>query len=182
MSSTLFRSGRSDASCWKLCASSPALGKSDGVKTSSLSGVLDQLPQRAGIGGGQTLHGLPAMRPCAVGEGNPEPALGHEAADLQRMGAVGARAPARTGGGRGGLEERALVEAGVDLAQVVEQDLGRSRFEETGRPQQAVADAAAGHGAQPLPGAREGGARIGVSRLQDDRVHRGEPAHGARDV
>ena len=94
----------------------------------------DQLAQRAGIGRRQSFRGLPAMNPRAVGQSDPEPAIGHEADDLQRMGAMGARALHGAGGGTGGPEKRQRIGGGVDLAQIVEQDLRRrSRLLAAGR-------------------------------------------------
>ncbi len=160
----------------------------------ALPGVLDQLAESAGIGRGPALRGFPGMGPHAVGQGDPEPALGHDADDVQQVGTVGARALHGAGGGSGSREKRALLGGGARLAEVVEADIGRRgrrgrrrlREEPGGLriaiAEQAIADAAPGHAAQALHGAHQGIAGTGVAPFQDDRVERGEPAHGTRDV
>src|SRR6185295_5292856 len=74
----------------------------------ALPALLNQLPQRAGVGCGQPLRGLLGVRPRAVGQSDPEPAGRDQADDLQRVSAVAARAPAGPGGGWGSAEKRAL--------------------------------------------------------------------------
>src|SRR5436305_2408732 len=161
----------------KIAGIEPGLGKVGRRENLlALLGLPEQLPQRAGVGRGQSLRRLLGVRPRAVGQSDPQPSVRDQANDLQRMGAVAARAPAGAGGW-GSPEERALPGGGIGLAKVVEADLSRrGRFQ----AQQAVTDAATRHGAQPLLGAHQGLAGLRVSLLQDDRVLGGEPAHGAR--
>src|SRR4029077_4468808 len=60
-----------------------AWGREDGL---AFPDWQDYLPRRAGMARAQTLHGPPVMRPRPVGEGDPEPAISHDAAHLQPMG------------------------------------------------------------------------------------------------
>src|SRR5690606_609908 len=82
----------------------------------------------------------------------------------------------------------AVAVPAVDAAEVVERDLGgRRRGELLGGlpaavPQQAVAEAAAGHGPELLLHLLDRRAAGRVPRVQPDGVDRGEPAGGAGDV
>ncbi len=158
--------------------------------------VLDEGGQAAQEGLRQSLHRLPVVQGGAVEPLQAQPALDHAAVDLQDV----AAGPGGGGGGTGGLagqaEGRILGGRLIELAQVVEADLGRRHGLQRGSgrevPQEAVADPVAGDGAELLLDRLEVGPRIfwvsagpGRGAFRQREAHgedRGEPAHGAREV
>ena len=166
----------------------------DGRSRHSLSGpadlheaaqIVEQRPR-------QTVDRRTAVQGLAIGPGELQPLGQDDGREVEQPAAPATRAA--RGPGRLRHHAEALLRANVGhLAEVQEGQLGLRQgaqpLREPGRArqvaQQAVAQAAAGHGAHRVADPLEVRERIGRSalrQLEQQRIGGGEPAHGARQV
>ncbi|CAB5721062.1 Uncharacterised protein [Pseudomonas putida] len=155
-----------------------------------IAAVLDQLCQGLPVGLGQLLDGGRVMNVGAVGPLQEQLAAVHLAGDAQpvaqlRAGTLGTACAFPTRGEQGaGLG----IEAGIELAQVVEGDtsLGGTlelvtHFSIAEVTQQAVAEAFVRHAAQLFLDRLDRLAKV-LAGCETHREQAGEPAHGAAEV
>ena len=153
--------------------------------------VGDQLPQAAGETLGHRLHRGALELAGAVGPVDAQATAGDPGEDVEAMGAEGLRAAGRARRLGGAGERRLPLQRLIELAQVVEADLGlRCGAELCGHrgvpaqpAQQAVAETALGQRAQVLLDCAQGRAGIAVRRHgQAHREQAGQPTDSPGEV